>query len=45
MNVGTENVAYPMQCDQCSYKWLAMVEAGKIEWTEFHIELYHGDLL
>ena len=45
MKVGTENIAYPMECEQCRYKWLAMVEAGKIEWSEFHVELHHGDLL
>lgn len=45
MKVGTENVAYPMKCEHCSYPWLAVVEAGKIEWSEFHVELHHGDLL
>ena len=45
MRVGEENVAYPMECEQCRYKWLAVIEASKIEWTEFHVELYHGDLL
>jgi hypothetical protein len=45
MNVGQENVAYPMECDQCNFKWLALVEASKIEWSEFHVELHHGDLL
>jgi DNA-directed RNA polymerase subunit RPC12/RpoP len=45
MNVGQENIAYPMECARCNYQWLALVEASKIEWTEFHVELYHGDLL
>lgn len=45
MTVGVENVAYPMECDKCGRKWLAVVEASKIEWTEFHVELHHGDLL
>ena len=45
MKVGQENVAYPMSCDRCNYQWLAVVEASKIEWTEFHVELHHGDML
>jgi DNA-directed RNA polymerase subunit RPC12/RpoP len=45
MKVGQENVAYPMECDRCNYQWLALVEASKIEWSEFHIELHHGDKL
>jgi DNA-directed RNA polymerase subunit RPC12/RpoP len=45
MRVGEENVAYPMKCDHCGRQWLAVVEASKIEWSEFHIELYHNDLL
>lgn len=45
MTVGQENVAYPMECSHCGTKWLAVIEASKIEWTEFHVELHHGDLL
>lgn len=45
MRVGTENVAFPMKCENCDKKWLALVEAGKIEWSEFHVELHHGNLL
>jgi hypothetical protein len=45
MQVGQENVAYPMSCDRCNYQWLALVEASKIEWSEFHVELHHGDML
>lgn len=45
MNVGIENVGYHMECDRCNYAWLAVVEASKIEWTEFHVELHHGDEL
>lgn len=45
MNVGVENVGYHMECDRCNYTWLAVVEASKIEWTEFHVELHHGDEL
>jgi hypothetical protein len=45
MTVGTENIAYPMKCEHCNYKWLALIEASKIEWSEFHVELHHGDLL
>ena len=45
MKVGQENVAYPMECDSCGRKWLAMVEASRIEWGDGNVELHHGDLL
>ena len=45
MQVGQENVAYPMECDRCNYQWLALIEASKIEWSEFHVELHHGNEL
>lgn len=45
MKVGIHNVAYHMECSACSKKWLAVIEASKIEWTEFHVELHHGDML
>lgn len=45
MNVGIENIGYHMECENCGKKWLAVVEASKIEWTEFHVELHHGDEL
>jgi DNA-directed RNA polymerase subunit RPC12/RpoP len=45
MQVGQENIAYPMECERCNYNWLAVVEASKIEWSEFHVELHHGGSL
>ena len=45
MKVGIHNVAYNMVCENCSKKWLAVIEASRIEWTEFHVELHHGDEL
>lgn len=45
MKVGIHNVAYNMECATCGRQWLAVIEASRIEWTEFHIELHHGDSL
>ncbi len=45
MNVGIENVAYNMECDFCGKKWLALVEADRIEWPDGSVEVSHGQLL
>jgi predicted RNA-binding Zn-ribbon protein involved in translation (DUF1610 family) len=45
MRVSQQNVAYPMECKHCGKNWLAVVEASAIAWSDFHVELHHGDML
>lgn len=45
MQVGVDDVAYPMTCDHCRFKWMAIVQATVIEWDEDDIELHHGNFL
>lgn len=34
-----------MECKHCGKNWLAVVEASAIAWSDFHVELHHGDML
>ena len=46
MKVGQQDVSYPMECMFCGKKWLAVIEAGTIDWENGEEpEIHHGELL